>query len=105
MISASTPYSSSLSDQLLIKPPRNSFMYETPGEPPVSEAPYISSIDLTYCNKITDVGLAHLEKATSINLSSCYNIADEGLAAFQALNPTCTISGIMSQRFLNQSVL
>jgi hypothetical protein len=48
MISASTPYSSSLSDQLLIKPPRNSFMYETPGEPPVSEAPYISSIDLTY---------------------------------------------------------
>jgi hypothetical protein len=47
----------------------------------------VHTINLSYCNQITDEDLEHLKGVRTINLGYCYQITDEGFQLLKDANP------------------
>ena len=63
----------------------------------VNGFPYLTSINLSYCRRITDIGVSAIAQGcphlTSIDLVRCYSITDIGLSYLRRKCPFVRISG------------
>ena len=45
-----------------------------------------TTVDVSWCNNLTDAGLVHLKKATTVDLRDCSQITDEGIQYLKSKN-------------------